>query len=204
MNDLWSSLPKAQLEAACLANDDGVAGVRSDLSQRLTRRLGLLQEESDRRVHAYVTTQCAAMGLKPDQDRPDEAMSVGQSATVDGVEIEVSKFVRVHPQDPLAGYDYVGAYVSLTNRSDGPKETLGDVQFRLENPYVATVQPLTSTFDLKEGAALPFGAFRPGTSVEGWVAWAVSKDSELLKSFGVYYTSMTGEEAVWWISYFKR
>jgi hypothetical protein len=204
MAAIWSEQPKAQLEAACTNKYDSVAGLRLTMRQELTQRLGLLATDSAAQVDHYVTKRCSALGLAPDQDRPEEALSVGESETLDDVEVTVTKFVTVHPKDPLDGFDYVGAYVTFTNNSDGPKEVLADAQLRLENPYVATVEPITTTLELREGGHVPIGAFRPGSTVKGWVAWAVPKDSELLKSVGIYYTAMSTDEAVWWVSYFKR
>jgi hypothetical protein len=132
-----------------------------------------------------------------DPDRPADAMSIGESTVVDGIEVTVKKFQKVKPKDPLDGFTYYGAKMSFKNMTDGPKEVVADAQVRLENIYVATVNPLPM-LDIKEGEGVPFGAFRPGTTVEGWVVWAVPDSSDILKSFGVYYRDMVGNEVVWW------
>jgi hypothetical protein len=132
-----------------------------------------------------------------DPDRPADAMSIGDSTVVDGIEVTVKKFQKVRPKDPLDGFHYYGAKMSFKNTTDGPKEVVADAQVRLENIYVATVNPLPM-LDIREGDSVPFGAFRPGTTVDGWVVWAVPDSSDILKSFGVYYTDMVGNEVVWW------
>lgn len=115
---------------------------------------------------------------------------------MDGIEVTVQKFQKVTPKEPIDGFRYYGANVSFKNTTNGPKEVVADAQVRLVNIYVATVNPVPK--DIKEGEAVPFGAFRFGTTVSGWIVWAVLESSEFLKSFGVYYQDYAGNEVVWW------
>lgn len=124
-------------------------------------------------------------------------MSIGESTEVDGIEVTVRKFQKVRPKDPVSGFDYYGAKVSFRNTTDGPKEILADAQMRLENVYVATVNPLPME-EIEEGDSVPYGAFRPGTTVSGWIVWGIPKHTDLLASFGIYYQDYAGNEVVWW------
>ena len=128
--------------------------------------------------------------------RPDNAVSLGESQTVDGIEVTVSTFGRVHPVKPLDGFNYYGAKLSFKNQTDGPKGVIAEAQVRLENPYVATVNALPT--EIKEGQGVPFGVFRPGETVSGYVVWAIPNYSKSLKGFGIYYIDGAGNEAIWW------
>ena len=96
----------------------------------------------------------------------------------------------------LTGWVYLGVQMSFTNTSSGPQSVFPTAQVRLDNPYVATVKP--QTVDVKEGSSVPWGAFHPGTTVSGYVVFALPDRNAALKGFGIYFTDVTGNETVWW------
>jgi hypothetical protein len=164
----------------------------------MVTQLGVYLSETIGAVRSYLGKRCAELGVVPDPDRPEGSLVVGQSETVNGLEVTVTKFGPVRPTDPLQGFDYVGAYVRFKNLSNEPREVVADAQMRLENPYIAEVRPTGPP--IKDGRPVPIGAIRPGATVQGWVVWAVPDTSDLLKSVGIYYLDDLGDEAVWWHS----
>lgn len=130
-----------------------------------------------------------------DPDRPPGALDLGSAVALDGISVSVSEFRQVTPLEPSSSFTHYGAKISFTNQTDGPKEVVPDAQVRLENPYVAEVGALGVA--IKEGDAAPWGAFRPSTTVSGWVVFAIP-NGQSLQGFGVYYIDRAGNEAVWW------
>ena len=133
-----------------------------------------------------------------DRDKPPGALGLGQAASVDGISVAVTGLDRVTPVSTggPSQFVYYGVKMSFTNTSQGPQEVLPDAQVRLENPYVATVNPLP--FEVKEGKKVPWGAFRPGTSVTGYVVFGLPARHASLEGFGIYYIDPSGREVVWW------
>ncbi|MFC7489456.1 MULTISPECIES: hypothetical protein [unclassified Knoellia] len=136
-----------------------------------------------------------------DPDRPADALSLGDAVELDGIRISVTKFIRIRPKEALDDFAYYSALVSYKNMTNGPKVIFPAAQMRLENPYIATINPLPSV-EAREGSWPAWGAFRPGETVDGWVVWGIHKESarSFLKSFGVYYVNDLGDEAVWWLN----
>lgn len=131
-----------------------------------------------------------------DPDRPDDSLDVGQSGTVGNLEVTLKKFQEVTPDEPMDGWIHYGAQLNIKNDGDGPEEVLASAQTRLENIYVATVEPISD--EIAEGEQLLLDTMRPGSSIEGWVVFAVPDDSELMDSFGLYFDDFEGNEVVWW------
>lgn len=131
-----------------------------------------------------------------DPDRPDDSLDVGQSGTVGNLEVTLKKFQEVTPDEPMDGWTHYGAQLNIKNDGDGPEEVLASAQTGLENIYVATVEPISN--EIAEGEQLLLDTMRPGSSIEGWVVFAVPDDSELMDSFGLYFDDFEGNEVVWW------
>jgi len=129
--------------------------------------------------------------------RPDNAVSLGESQTVDGIEITVTSFGRVHPLEPFDIFNYYGAKMSFKNITDGPKTIDPDLQVRLDNPYVSEDRALP--IEIKEGEQVPWGAFHPDSTVSGYVVWAIPKHLKSLKGFSIIYSNLADEEASWWL-----
>ena len=133
-----------------------------------------------------------------DPDRPPGALDLGEAAALDGISVTATSIERVTPADGMVGtgFVYLGVQMSFTNTSSGPQEVFPTEQVRLENPYVATVR--AQTVDVNEGDTVPWGAFRPGTTVSGYVVFALPDRHAALEGFGIYFEDFTGEEIVWW------
>ncbi len=125
-------------------------------------------------------------------------MNVGESVRVGGLDVTLKQFSPVTPTEGgLDGWSYYGAEMSFENVTDGPQAVMADAQVRIENIYVATVDPLVME-DIEEGDGAPLATMRPGETQTGWVVFGVPDGSEILESFGVYYIDDEGNEVVWW------
>jgi hypothetical protein len=133
-----------------------------------------------------------------DPDRPPGALDLGEAAALDGISVTATSVEWVTPADGIGvtGFFYLGVQMSFTNTSSGPQEVFPSEQVRLENPYVATVG--AQTVDVNEGDTVPWGAFRPGTTVSGYVVFALPDRHAAIEGFGIYFEDFTGEEIVWW------
>ena len=212
--NVWGCLPAAVLALAltgCGQGDDRTTAAPQTVTQTATRTVTststettavesspVVEEPVEDETESESTTESDDATVREDPDRPDDAMSVGDSGTLDGLDVTVEKFEVVEVVDPLDGYTYYGALVKIVNSSGGPAEIVPGAQMRLENIYVATVEPLIE--ELVEGEALPaFETMRPNATMNGWLVWAIPDTSELMKSFGIYFEDFLGlDEMVWW------
>ena len=131
-----------------------------------------------------------------DPGQPENSLEVGQTATIGDLEVTLRQFQKVTAIDPLDGWNYYGAEIEVTNIGAEPALVVTGAQARLENVNVATVEPVDQ--EITEGNSIPADSLRPGVRVKGWVVFAVYPESELLDSFGFFFSDIYGDEAAWW------
>lgn len=142
------------------------------------------------------TSPVAQEGTETDPDRPDDSLNLGTAGTVGNLEVTLVKFQKVTADEPLDGWTYYGAELSIKNAGDEPEAVLVSAQTRLENIYVATVEPTSN--EISEGDQLILDTLRPGSSTQGWVVFAIPDTTDLMDSFGFYFDDVYGDEVVWW------